>query len=388
MDFSWPAELQAFREEVRAFAKKHRSPELMEEVLADGGVGLLPRGPRGRAFREEMNERGWQKMCLAKEYGGEGKSLWYRFFLVEECAAAGVPSTDVSIGAIVPALARFGTEEQKAKYLPGIYSGEITFAMGYSEPNAGSDLAALDTRAVRDGDEWVINGQKIWTSAAHIATHVWLAARTDLNLPKHKGISLFIVPMNSPGISVRPLPILNEHRTNEVFYDNVRVPADALVGELNRGWYIVMDALNHERVTIAKLGELTRNFGQLIKYIKESRPELLEDPQVRLRLAEIKVDLHVQRALKLQCASLIANGETPVMDASMTKVWGTELAYKLSNMALDLLGPDGALLGEGGPGMHEELGLWYLGTCASRFGGGANDIQRDIIAQIGLGLPR
>jgi alkylation response protein AidB-like acyl-CoA dehydrogenase len=292
---------------------------------------------------------------------------------------------------IGPAIERFGTDEQKKKYLPGLWSGEITCALGYSEPNAGTDLASLETRAVRDGDEWVINGQKMWTSGAHMSTHVWLAVRTEPDAPKHRGVSMMIVPLDTPGISVRPLRGMSGIRTNETFYENVRVPADVLIGEENRGWYIAANALDHERVSLAPFSPFAREFDRVIDYLKREQPDLLAQPRTRARLAELKVDLHIQRALRIVNAAFVERGETPTMEASMAKVWSSELRYRMNSTFMDLLGRYGALSAgssdEIAP-LGGEIERTYRGSPVLRFGGGTNEVQRNIIAQRGLGLPR
>ena len=329
-------------------------------------------------------------MCWPKEQGGEGKSPWYQFILIEELEYWGIQFGLLSVSSVAPSIMAFGTDDQKKKYLPGIWDGTTSFAIGYSEPNAGTDLASLETRAVRDGDDWVINGQKIFTSGAHTATHIWLAARTDPDAPKHKGISMFIVPADAPGVSITPMWTMSGLRTNQTFYDDVRVPRDALVGEENRGWYIVTHALDHERVALAPTGALGRSFDSLIEHLKEQRPELLKDPVVRLRLAEVKVDLHVQRALATKNGAIIASGGTPTMEASMAKVWSSELRYRMHSMAMDLLGRYGGLTRESrdlAP-LGGRLQSTYRVSPILRFGGGTNEIQRSIIAQRGLGLPR
>lgn len=386
MDFGWEKEFEDFREEVRSVVQKYRTPELMREYETGEGA----RGPLTEAFRKELSSRGWLRMAWPKEYGGEGKSPIYQYILVEELEYCGLPYGGLSLTSIAPAIMAFGSEEQKKRYLPGIWNGTINFAIGYTEPNAGTDLASLQTRAVKDGDEWVINGQKIFTSGAHVATHVWLAARTDPTAPKHRGISVFIVPMDTPGVSVRALQLMSGMRTNETFYDNVRVPADALVGEENRGWYIVTHALNHERVGIAPTGGLARSFEALVQYLKERRPDLLQDKAVRLRLAEMKLDLNIQRALSKKNAWIIAQGKTPLGEASMAKVWSSELRYRMHSMAMDLLGRHGGLRRESGEvaPIAGRLESTYRGSPILRFGGGTNEVQRDIIATRGLGLPR
>jgi alkylation response protein AidB-like acyl-CoA dehydrogenase len=302
----------------------------------------------------------------------------------------GMPYGNLTFTSIAPTLAAFGSEEQKRRYLPGIYSGELVFTLGYSEPNAGTDLAALRTRAQRDGDEWVIDGQKIWTSLADVSTHVWLAVRTNPDAPKHAGISILIVPTNTPGVTIRPLYTMYGGHTCETFYDEVRVPYENLVGEVNQGWPIIMNALNHERVALAATGSLARLYDNLVARLRERRPEKLADPVVRRRLAELELRLWEHRALALQNAWLISKGETPIVEASMAKISASELRTHITNVAMDLLGRFGGLSAgseeaahfEGRPEFHYRLSPIF------RFGGGTNEIQRDIIAAAGLGLPR
>ena len=387
MDFGWEQEYKDFREEVRAFILKHRTPALVREQQESHGEGG---GEAMETFRKELNGRGWLRMCWPEEYGGEGKSPWYQFILIEELEYWGMPFGLLSVSSVAPSIMAFGSEAQKKKYLPGVWDGTTSFAIGYSEPNAGSDLASLETRAVRDGDDWVINGQKIFTSGAHTSTHIWLAARTDPDAPKHRGISMFIVPTDAPGVSITPMLTMSGLRTNQTFYDDVRVSNDALVGEENRGWYIITHALDHERVALAPTGALGRSYDSLIEHLKEQRPDLLKDPAVRRRLAEMKVDLHVQRALATKNGSIIANGETPTMEASMAKVWSSELRYRMHSMAMDLLGRYGALTRKSrelAP-LGGRLESNYVTSPILRFGGGTNEVQRSIIAQRGLGLPR
>jgi alkylation response protein AidB-like acyl-CoA dehydrogenase len=391
MEYAWDPDLEAFRDEVREFCREYATEELRAEMRRAGEEGASGRGgPLTRRVHDEIEKRGWLRQAWPVSYGGGGKSPWYQYIMVQEFSYAGIPYGGLSIGSIAPALMNFGSEEQKAKYLPGIMDGEITFALGYSEPNAGTDLASLQTRAVRDGDEWVINGQKIWTSQAQVSTHLWLAARTDPSAPKHRGISMFIVPLNLQGISIRPLYTMSGLRTNEVFFEDVRVPADGLVGEENRGWYTVANALDFERVSLAPIGQLAHQFDNMLDYMKRNRPEQLKSEATRQRLADLKVDLHMLRAMNLVNAAIIANRQTPTMEASMIKVWSSELRYRLSSLNMDLLGRYGGLKEESGElapvrGSYEQT---YRGSPVLRFGGGTNEVQRNIIAQRGLGLPR
>ena len=389
MEFGWSEGFESFRAEVRAFVREFKTPELERELAAAEPEEAASSGPIAMKIRDEIEQRGWMRMCWPPELGGEGKSPWYQYILVDELQKGSIPYSLGTASMIGPAVMKFGTEEQKAKYLPGLWSGEITCALGYSEPNAGTDLASLETAATRDGDDWVINGQKLWTSGAHRSSHVWLAARTDPDAPKHRGISMFIVPLDSPGITVRPVWVMSGGRTNETFYDNVRIPADALIGEEGRGWYIAANALDHERVSFSSPVRLEMLYDRLIRHVSESRPDLIADQATRAKLAELKVEVHVARALGMTNAALVANGETPTMEASMGKVWNTELRYRMSSLAMDLLGRAGALSkgAEWAP-LDGEFDTTYRGSPVGRFGGGTNEIQRNIIAERGLGLPR
>ena len=386
MDFDWDPEHLAFRDELRDFIARWRTPELLAEFAATYGAG----GPELSKFRTALEETGYARMCWPVEHGGQGRDLLYQFIFVEEMEYWGMPYGNLTYTSIGPSIRQFGSEQQKAKYLPGIWSGESTFAIGYSEPNAGTDLAALRTRAVRDGDEWVINGQKIWTSLADVATHIWLAVRTNPDAPKHRGISVIIVPTDAAGLTIRPLHAMYGGHTCETFYDDVRVPVENLVGGEGDGWGIVMHALNHERVGLAATGSLARLFDQLVAHLAEQRPERLADPLLRQRLAELMLDLCEHRALALRNAWVIAQGGTPIAEASMAKVSASELRTHIANVAMDLLGRYGALSKESGELAPAEGRMEWSFRISPifRFGGGTNEVMRDIIAGAGLGMPR
>ncbi|MGH2601531.1 MAG: acyl-CoA dehydrogenase family protein, partial [Dehalococcoidia bacterium] len=375
----------------RAFLRENLPADFEESPVGTEWSGDPEEMAVARAFNKKLAEKGWLTAHWPKEYGGLSLSIMEQVVLREEIAYRRAPILNANgLNMLGPVLMLYGTDEQRRRHLPGIAKAEVMWAQGYSEPNAGSDLAALETRAVRDGDDYVINGQKMWTSGAHNSTHVWLAARTDPSAPKHRGISMFIVPLNSTGISVRPLWGMSGIRTNETFYEDVRVPAEALIGEENRGWYTAANALDHERVTLAPFSPFARWFDRVIEHLKTERPELLADQRVRLRLAEIKVDLHIQRALRSVNAAIVARGDTPTMEASMAKVWSSELRYRVNSMAMDLLGRSGALSRESGDvaPLEGEIERTYRGSPVLRFGGGTNEVQRNIIATRGLGLPR
>jgi alkylation response protein AidB-like acyl-CoA dehydrogenase len=330
------------------------------------------------------------RMCWPVEHGGEGRNLLYRYIFVEEMEYFGMPYGNLTFTSIAPSIVAFGTEEQKAAWLPGIYRGESCFAIGYSEPNAGTDLASLRTRADLDGDEYVINGQKIWTSLADVSTHIWLAVRTDPNARKHAGISIIVVPTDTPGVTIRPLYTMYGGHTCETFYDDVRVPAANVVGGVNQGWGLVMHALNHERVALSATGALARLYDQLVHYLAERRPEKLEDPAVRRRLAELELDIREHRTLALRNAWIISRGGTPIAEASMAKISGTELRTRIANTSMDLLGREGGLSAESGANAPYEGRAEFNFRLSPifRFGGGTNEIQRDIVAAAGLGLQR
>ena len=386
MEFEWNAEYAEFRRELRAFILEQRTPELLAEYAATYGGG----GALISAFHEKLDQRGWMRMCWPVENGGEGRNLLYQYLFVEEMEYFGMPYGNLTYTSIAPSIVAFGSEEQKAAYLPGIYRGEYCFAIGYSEPNAGTDLASLRTKAELDGDEWVINGQKIWTSLADVSTHLWLAVRTDPKARKHAGISLVIVPTDTPGVTIRPLHTMYGGHTCETFYDDVRVPRENVVGGVNRGWGIVMHALNHERVGLAATGGLARLYDQLVAYLRERRPEKLEAATVRRRLAELEVDIREHRVLALRNAWIISQGGTPIAEASMAKVSGTELRTRIANTAMDLLGREGALSAENGElaPFEGRAEFNFRLSPIFRFGGGTNEVQRDIVAAAGLGLAR
>ena len=391
MDYGLTEEQIAFRDEVRAFIAKQKTPELVAELeasSAEGGSG--GRGPEAQKFREALNEAGYSTMAWPTEYGGQNKGGFFTFILSDELQYHGLPFDSMSVTSIGGTIMRFGSEQQKTEWLPKVQKGEMTFALGYTEPNAGTDLASLQTRAVRDGDEWVINGQKIYTSSAHTSTHVWLAARTNPDAPKHRGISTFVVKMDTPGITVRPLWTMGGGRTNETFWEDVRIPAAALVGELDRGWYQASNALDLERVVIgASTSRLKRTFEEFVDYLKEERPELTEDSLTRTTVAKARMEIEIARALSLTCATLVDTGVTPTMEGSMSKVWSSETGERMASSFMEVLGQYGTLDREDEHAPVEgALERLWLGSPVSRFGGGTNDIQRRIIATRGLGLQR
>ncbi len=379
----------AWRDEVRAFCREHVTDALRAEMREAGNEG---HGPLARAFHQELFRKGWWSVGWPKEFGGMGKSAVEQYIFIEEMELAGAPGINLTVSSVAPTILRLGTEEQKQKWLPPILRGEYEFAVAYSEPNAGTDLAALTTRAVLDGDEWVIDGQKMWNTGAHTATHNWVAVRTEPEAPKHRGISMIIVPMDRPGITVQPIWTMSNIRTNAVFFDAVRVPRDHLIGERGMGFYYAMMALDFERIQIGSVGMLRRLFEELKDFVRrtsrDGRP-LGEIAWVRRAMADLDVRLEVGRQIGLLNAWLIDQGEVPTKEGSMAKVYVTELNAHFATVGLEILGLAGQLAPtDPAAPLHGRLQWLYTTAPMQRFGGGTNEVQRLIIAQRGLGLPR
>ena len=336
MDFSLSPEQEAFKKEIRRFVDENLTPELRAEVERE----QYSIGPLGKQFLKLMGRQGWLGVGWPREYGGQGRGAIEQWLFLEEMAAENLPTGALTLSSAGPTLMRVGSEQLKSEYLPKILSGEVEFAIGYTEPNAGSDLASLQTQAVREGDSYLINGRKIYTSAAHHSTHIWLLARTDPNAPKHRGISILILPIDAPGVTIRPLYTMGSERSNEVFFQDVRVPAGNLVGEENKGWYYVSMALDFERLMPHRR---TRRFlDNLIDYAKNTVVDgqpLSKHPRVRTTLARLAVDLEVTRLFSLRSAWMIERGQVPNAEASILKVWITELNERIALAAQDIMGP-------------------------------------------------
>ena len=385
MDFRWPDEYLAFRDEVEAFIHQWRTPELLAEQREREGAP----GPLSRKYYEALQAKGWMRMCWPRELGGEGRDPLYRFILVETMEYWRMPYGNLTFTSVAPSIAQYGTEDQKQRYLPGIWNGELTFAIGYSEPNAGTDLAALRTRADKVDGGWRIKGQKIWTSLAAHSTHIWLAARTDPESKRHQGISVLIVKTDSPGVTIRPLQTVSGLKTYETFYDDVFVPDEDLVPPLHGGWTTIMLALNHERVGLSPTSNLARNYDIVVEHLRRTDPGRLQDPVLRNRLAELRVELARHRALAIRNAVTIARGEIKPGEASMAKISGSELRYRMTTLLMDLLGRAGGLDRDDPRSVEEgHIQNNYLASPILRFGGGTNEVQRSIIATRHLGMTR
>jgi len=388
VDFALDADQRRWLQEVRAFLREHVTPALVAELAEHD---LEKRDGELAAFRRKIGEKGWFGLNWPTEYGGLGLGPIHQHLLVSEFERWGVPGPDLTVTSVAPMIMRHGTEQNKAEFLPPIARGEMVCAVGYSEPDAGTDLASLRTRAVLDGDEWVINGSKIWNSGAQRCTHEWLCVRTNPDVPKHKGISVIIVPIDAPGVSIRPLEAWSGYRTNETFFDDVRVPATNLIGEVDRGWRYITGALDLERGALTNAGDLRRAVDDLWALAREPRRDgavPATDPGVRRRLAELDADVEVATLMGFEAASLLADGTIPSVEVSTEKVFTSELRQRIAETALDLLGPDG-LLGHNTAAapLHGAFERLYRAAPLLRFGAGTNEVLRDVIAQRGHRMP-
>lgn len=387
MDFTYPSDAAGFRREFGRYLDSVITPELLEETRSEEGWG----GPQTKAFWKRLGVDGYFGLGWPVEYGGGGKSLWYLHAFNYEMNYRRLPVPVVTLNTVAPTLMRIGSEEQKREFLPRVLRGDIEFSIGYTEPEAGTDLASLQTRAVRDGDIYVVNGQKMYTSGAHHGDYVWLAARTDPEAPKHRGISILIVPLDAEGLEIRPLHVMGGGRTNITFYNDVRVPVSALVGEENRGWQYMTTQLDFERIAISPVAHIERIFDWLCEQFGRNGPGE-ESAWTRVTLARMAADLNVLKVMDLKLASMVANGEVPVYEASALKVLSNEIRVSVCGEALQMIGPAG-LVRHASPGARvdssgQTLERQLRDAVTNLFGGGSNDIQRDIIATHGLGLPR
>ena len=389
MQFRDSPEESAFRMEVREFITGHLPANIKslspnrdlreEQKVAFGG------------WKKALSQRGWFAPHWPKQYGGAGMSVVEHFVFNEEMAEARAPQVGgMGVQMIGPILIRFGNEEQQKEHLPRITSGEVTWCQGYSEPGAGSDLASLQTRAVRDGDDYVVNGQKIWTTGAHRADWMFMLARTDPDAPKHRGISMLLMDMKSEGLQVQPLITMSgEHVFNQEFFDGVRVPARNLVGEENRGWYIGAALLDFERSNIATAIGLKHSVMDLATIARGMRDRARSDREpVRNHIAERMVEASVARLISYRVIDIQRRGGIPNYEASMNKLYGSEVGQRVAATGVELLGLYGGLMEGSKYGEAGRIPLSYLATVASTIAAGTSEVNRSVIATRGLGLPR
>ena len=388
MYVDYTPEQQALRDQLREYFATLVTPEYQAELAeTEGG------GPLYTRTVLRLGADGWLGIGWPKEYGGQGRSPLEQFVFLDEASRAGVMLPMLTINAVAPAIMAHGSPEQKAKYLPAILRGECHFAIGYTEPSSGTDLASLRTRAVREGDGWVINGSKLFTSQAEFADYIWLAARTDPDAPKHKGISMFIVSTRSPGYKITPIRTMGNVRTNATYYEDVRVPADALVGQQNSGWWLITTQLNHERIALSAVGFVDRIYDDACRWARETRladgRRVIDQPWVQIHLARVHAKLEALKLLNWQQAWSMARGTLNYAEASAVKVFGSEFYVEAYQLLLEVMGEAGYLRA-GSPGaiLKGRVERMYRTTLILTFGGGTNEVQRDIIAMAGLGMPR
>lgn len=393
MNFEWSAQDLSLRQEVRAFLDEALPEELLASLHEGEAIVEEVWDDNVRAFDRAMVERGWQVPDLPVEFGGKQLSPMQKYILISEIDYANAPRfMRATVVSLVPALAKLGTQQNMEQYLQSMVTGEITLSIGYSEPEAGTDLANLRTRATRDGDDWVINGMKCWNSRGHLASHCWLLARTGAPDGRHKGLSVFIVPLDAEGVTIQRVDSWGDHAFNDVFFDNVRVPANALIGAEGDGWTIVMTAVHGERSFLGLAPSLRRTFDELIHHCKHTHHDgglLIDRPDIRSGLVELEVELEMADMMGLDIASRAEAGAPPEAEALGLKVFTSELRTRLADFAMRSLGLP-ALLDHHDPvaPMAGGVEILYRRAPINRIGVGANEVMRDVIAQRGLGMPR
>ncbi len=388
LDFT--PEQQALRQEIRDYFTALFTPGLrkaLDEEWDECG------GPVFRKVVGHMGADGWLGVGWPVEYGGQGRTPLEQLIFWDEVYHCRAPLHIIPVNTIGPALMSYGSEAQKQEFLPKILRGELFFGVGYTEAGAGTDLASLQTKAVRDGDEYVIDGQKVFTTHAHDADYIWLAARTDPDAKKHKGLSIFLVPTDSPGFSVTPTYTLGGERTNSTFYEGVRVPAANMVGAENQGWQLITAQLNHERITLACPGLADRLLDEVWGWaVRTERPgggRMIDEPWVQHNLAKVYAKMEALKVLNWHSAWSISVGVADMAEASAIKVMGTEFFVECYQLLIEIVGTAGVIReGEEGAIFGGVLEKAARTAATYTFGGGVNEVQRDIIAMAGLGMPR
>jgi alkylation response protein AidB-like acyl-CoA dehydrogenase len=389
MYLSYTPEQERLQGELRAYFRRLMTPEVREALAAGGGE--YGDGTAYRQVVRQLGRDGWLALGWPAEYGGAGRSTVDQLIFTDEAATAGVPVPFLTINTVGPTIMRHGSAEQRAHYLPRIAAGEIHFSIGYSEPDAGTDLAALRTRAVRDGDGYLVDGQKMWTSLIQYADYVWLACRTDPNAPRHKGLSIVIVATDAPGFSWTPVRTVAGPTTSATYYNNVRVPASALVGAENQGWSLITNQLNHERVALTSSAPVRTALREVRDWAAATRlpdgRQLLDQEWVRLHLARVHAKVEYLKLLNWRVAARTGHTPDPAA-ASATKVFGTEFATEAYRLLMEVLGSNGYVReGSQGAVLRGRVERMHRATLILTFGGGTNEVQRDIIAAAALGQP-
>ncbi len=385
LDFT--PEQRAFQAELREYFSKLVDEQAVKEMRGSEGGG-----PTYNRILKQMGADGVLGVGWPKEYGGQGRGPVDQYIFSEEVQRSGFPLPFLTLNTVGPTLMKYGNEKQRKFFLPRILKGECQFAIGYSEADAGTDLASLKTRAVRDGDEYVINGAKMWTSLANFADYIWLAARTNTEVKKHAGISIFLVPTDAPGYTITPITTIGGVQTNATYFEDVRVPAENLIGGENNGWGLITGQLNHERVSLMNIAPLevllddTRRWAQETKLADGRR--VIDQPWAQTNLARVHAKLRVLKLMNWKMAWQLQHTDLKMADASAVKVFGSEFFVEAYRALMEIFGPLGTLQGDS-PGaiLAGRVESMYRNTLILTFGGGTNEVQRDIIAMAGLGLP-
>lgn len=403
MDFALAPEQIQFEQEFRDYLQKHLTPEIRAESVKflnmnrNNDPGVFNRGeyggPKSKEFILQLGADGWLGVGWPKEYGGQGRSPIEQHIFFETIYGERAPFPLLTLNAVGPTIMQFGTQQQKDEFLPRILKGQMEIAIGYTEPAAGTDLFSLTTSAAKNGDEYVLNGQKVFTSLAHIADYLWVAARTDPDTSKkHKGLSMFLIPVDMPGITITPMYTVGGHRTNAVYFDEVRVPKSCLIGGENQGSQCIVYQLDRERIAIVASSPMRRRINKTIEWAKNTRMNgsaVIDQPGVRIKFAELLADVEALKLFNYKVVDNLTKGLSVWAEASTVKVFGSELNIRINNTLLEMMGPYGQIQApdplapaDGLVDEHFRDDLIFI------FGGGANEIQRNIIAMVGLGMPR
>lgn len=390
MRIEFTKEQISLREELRKYFKNLMNNKLKKELKKGAREGG---GPEFRKALEKIGSDGWIGLSWPKEYGGQEATALEQYIFTEEIMRSGFPYPFLTTDSIGPTIAEFGSRELRKSLIPGILSGKVIFAIGYSEANSGTDLASLSTKAQLQNKFWIINGQKMWTSLADYSDYIWLAVRTNPKTSDHKGLSILVVPNASTGLSITPILTLGGVRTNSTFFENVKVPKSNLVGEINRGWNLITGQLNRERLSLVNNAPIEKLLEDVTKWAKNKKgvdeKRLIDEKWVQKNLAKVKTGAE---ALKLLCwkqAWLMTEKKMNMEDASVAKVYGSEFFIEAYRLLMEVLGQESTLTQNSSRNLLEgRLEMLYRISSILTFGGGTNEIQRDIIAMIGLGMPR
>jgi alkylation response protein AidB-like acyl-CoA dehydrogenase len=391
VDFDFSPAQVAFADEVEKFLDDNDDPEVFD--LTRENMAQIVDTPKRREFMAKMGEKGWLGITWPKEWGGQEGEGVYEYLLNEALARRGGPQIGKGVGIIGKTILAHGTEKMKKDFLPKILRNEVEFAVGYSEPDAGSDAASMKLKATRDGDGWRLNGQKTWTTSAHFAEWYWVGARTDPDVAKHAGITLFLVPLDHPGITINGIWTMGDERTNDVFFDNVFVHDDYVVGELNRGFQYISEALDLERFTMFTFSPIKQRIDLLCEYVATETVDgepLREDPVIRQRIAQLVTQGEVARVLGLRVvAASMKGGAPPTTESSEYKLYATELSRRLADASMDIGGPGTQLrVHTDDAPMKGRAESTYRYTVIDTIGGGTSEVQKNIIARRKLGLPK